>query len=497
MNQLRIQIKLKSPVVISSQSGDSTLTPTQTYIPGTTVLGLLAGRYLKKYVNSESPESQKYKESFNRIFLRGGVHFQNLYPCKGPDLFLPCPSNIRRKKSNPDEFDNLFENQNSTDVYSKVDAYARRLDDYIDIYAPQTEVFFHHKRNYDKGISETGVVFNYEGLLPDQEFTGCILGKEEDINVLKELLEEDRTLRIGKSKTSQYGNTILTECKMSEMTILQDQNASGKLMVMISDTIIKNSAGISTIDLSDLERYLHVRIERASIDANRIETIVNAHRAKKPSDIAFKAGSTFLLKDKPPNQEDLIKYGLGERTWEGFGQICFPDAMKSTYNLLSSNSAERDKDLPDVDPPEIVKQLAASTINQIINSFIYSKAEDLAYTIGKGKLSNSLLGRLESFASTGNFAQNFAQIRDLSRQNIHKVIVGKEHFDEYLENIDDVITDLIKYAKALKLGRDKRIQDLIDELSLSELNIESYKTLYLKTLFQTIRRINNQHEGAR
>lgn len=481
MYQLKIRIRLESPVVISAQSGDSTLTQTLTYIPGTSILGLVAGRYLK---------NRPKTDDFDRIFLRGDVHYQNLYPVRGRDEFLPCPSNIWRSKSDPDRFINVFTASKNAEDYKKTDTYARLLDDYMDIITPETEIFFHHERDYAKGISKTGIVFNYEALAANQEFTGRILGSEADIALIKELLENEPCLRIGKSKTSQYGNARLTACEITTHRIDTGRELVGRVMVMTSDTIIKNPMGVSTIELSELERILGVKIVSAALNTIRIETIVNAHKAKKPSEIAFKAGSSFVLDSRPSQAELLVINGLGERTWEGFGQVCFPEEFSDELSLHTPTPIKHS--LPQIIAPQVIKRLASELRDQLITTSISTKAEDIATLIGPNKLSNSLLGRLESFARSGNFNDSYARLRNISKLSLQKAHIENQNLAEYLGNIDQEINKLIESAKALRLGKNKTLRDLLEDTHLDEIDPEWAKSIFLHTLFLSLRRINNQ-----
>ena len=70
MKSLKYSIKLTAPTIISGTSGDSVTNSCLSYIPGTTILGMLATRYLKKY---------KTDTEFERLFLRGALLFRNLY----------------------------------------------------------------------------------------------------------------------------------------------------------------------------------------------------------------------------------------------------------------------------------------------------------------------------------------------------------------------------------------------------------------------------------
>jgi len=480
MQQLKIRIRLESPVVISAQSGDSTLTGTLDYIPGSSILGLVAVRYLKDKVKTAE---------FDRIFLRGDVHFHNLYPVRGNDEFLPCPQNIWRSKSDPGRFINIFSKPNNADDYQKVDTFARVTGNFLDIHPVETEIFFHHERDYARGISKSGVVFNYEALSAGQEFSGCIQGSEDYIGLIHELLSTDKTLRIGKSKTSQYGNAVLLTCENSEYAMDREKELACSTMVMASDTIIKNSMGISTVELYELETILGTKIISAALNTSRTETIVNAHRAKRPSEIAFKAGSVFMLEVCPTNAEDLVMHGLGERTWEGFGRVYFPEEFPDDLSLLSVTASQTG--LPQPAVPEVIKILVTEIREQLVTSMVSRKAEDIAAIIGPKKLSNSLLGRLESFARSGNFNASFARLRNISKQNLQKARLENKNLAEYLENIDQEIRNLVESARAMRLGTNKYLRDLIADTGLGEIDPETMKSVFLHTLFLSLRRINN------
>ena len=49
MKSLKYSIKLTAQTIISRIAGDSVTNSCLSYIPGTTILGMLATRYIKKY----------------------------------------------------------------------------------------------------------------------------------------------------------------------------------------------------------------------------------------------------------------------------------------------------------------------------------------------------------------------------------------------------------------------------------------------------------------
>ena len=130
--------------------------------------------------------------------------------------------------------------------YKAVSSFANIKEDYISMHQPAKEIFFHHERNYQTGISKEGVIFNYEALAPEQVFLGKIMGSSEDLKLIQELLKSDPSLRLGKSKTSQYGNCRLTECVLKDYLPIDSDNLEQPLLILLSDTIVKNPCGNSS-----------------------------------------------------------------------------------------------------------------------------------------------------------------------------------------------------------------------------------------------------------
>jgi hypothetical protein len=72
---LNIQIRLLSPVIISSYVPDNNLTGTLGHIPASSVLGLFAAKYISK----EKLEDAHNDSNFYNWFLRNDIIFTNAY----------------------------------------------------------------------------------------------------------------------------------------------------------------------------------------------------------------------------------------------------------------------------------------------------------------------------------------------------------------------------------------------------------------------------------
>lgn len=479
MYELKLTLELKSPVLFSSQSGDSTFTTTLSYIPGTSLLGLLATRYLK-----ENPDK---KDDFAKLFLDGAVIFQNLYPLHQEKIYYPAPRYILQNKEDPSSLKNLFESEQIEPVYKVPRGFADPYGKYIRLHEPQKEVFFHHERDYSKGISIESKIFNYEALSAGQLFSGSLKGEESDLILIKNLLDQDPNLRLGKSKTAQYGSCFLISSDISEFKPLELDPNSECILVLRSDTIIKNSAGQNSLNIADLEAILGVEIEESAIEQSGVETVVNAFKTKRPWDLAFAAGSSFSLKSVPADYLNMLKYGLGERCYEGFGSVWFVQDSPIDFKLdEGKGSGAPSNKLENI--PQVISEIAALCYRKNLEAFLASLALSFSESLRKNTLSKSLVGRLEAFAASGEFEANLQRLSRKPTNRLNEIYVGNKSLYSYLENIVAQLDSKIKEFDNLFAGQNKKFSELMTETKAPKPNIDELKAFYLKNLFLYIRK---------
>lgn len=491
MKQLKIRIKLLSPVIMSLASGDSTMTQTLSYIPGSTLLGLLANLYIP----------QHEMDDFNRLFMMGELRFLNLYPFVNGIEYIPSPQNLWKEKkpdskmlyNNSDMLYNMFDPEANAIQRKKNGGFVSRrvfTSGTTQLFEPPKQLSFHHERNYSKGVSEKGVVFNYEALSAGNEFYGYILGKEADLLLMQELLTKPKHLRLGKSKTAQYGKCELVESKIEDLPAIE---ATGSYMLLCSDAIIYNESGSSCVDKELLAKRLGVKIEAAFMDSGRYETAVNILKAKRPSEYTIKAGSIFKLDRLPENYRDLQLYGIGERRWEGFGELIFT----SVKNCIISDAAPQSFPKPEGDVPLLIKDICTTTLRRLEKSQLKKEAYDTAENVEVARLSKSLIARLEAFALSGDFYKSFNQLKKTAKDKLGKSYVNDHtNLSDLLEqeNLKNVISEIQEKTSWLCLGQGKSLTDLKTEFDLEGLDNKEASSIFLRTFLLSLRRIINQKQ---
>ena len=154
-------IKLKDNIMLPGKVSDETMD----YIPGTSVMGFAAGKYVKKYG----------KENFDGIFLKNNLRFSNLYISdETGNQFFPAPVTLGRIKGENEIFNIIRYNGEKT-VKPVKSGYCNFNSDFKN---PLMETVYHHTTQGKKDL------YTQKSLCSDQYFTGTICGKKEAAAIL-------------------------------------------------------------------------------------------------------------------------------------------------------------------------------------------------------------------------------------------------------------------------------------------------------------------------
>ncbi len=222
---LRYRLELSESAVFAGLEGDPNLVATQHHVPGSTIQGLLARRFLA---------TQQVDEVFYELFCRGRLRFLPAYP-QAPDSntgsavrLLPVPASLRTPKSDQNRFINLAADNPKRDPAKRISqawtvpkpALFRGV---LETRETGRQFTYHHARptsdrRIGRAIGEDrreayglrpdespGAVFTYESLLPGQAFQGLLIGDSASLNAARALIGSGQTAALGRSKNAQYG----------------------------------------------------------------------------------------------------------------------------------------------------------------------------------------------------------------------------------------------------------------------------------------------------
>lgn len=505
MLRIKYQIRTISPILFSKESGDRNMTETFEYIPGRVILGIFAGKYIR---NNNSGANAHEVKDFKNLFLEDKIIFNNAYiKNKYGDILNPTPFSIQEEKDSKGSILDLL-NVDEEDEYKQtkyIGGYSFINENYVKNESVNKSLNFHHSRDEKTGASKEGIIFNYESINKDQLFEGYIIGDDSLVKYLCDNFEKEFIAYTGRSKTSQYGKIEFKFISEPE-EINSDLKYQDKIsFTFLSEVLLFNEFGNSVCNKDFLEKYLQeyiskeLKITKSFIKPTRVDNYVSIWKLKKPSETCYSAGSCFMIENvKKSDLEKLKKLeinGIGERRNEGFGRIAF--GIQNNKKLSDRSSKEKEVILkPENEIPQITKDFIESAIKDIITREIKTKAITDAKDFNnknKGKITKSLIGRLESFVKGSTDFNNFKGIlgkvitRKPAKDQLENCTIDGKTFYEYLLETNIQVTDILKLKNINKLT-DELLIKIYEPEKDSIFNNDLYKKYYL-TFFAFLRKL--------
>jgi len=430
MKKLYYTITTLEPLIITLNSDDPNMYETLQYIRGTVIQGVFAQYYLK---------SKPADSEFTRLIVKGGCVFANAYPYYKKMMFRPSPFSIVKEKYQEEIVHNLLAYENA----DKIDEQTKGISSLVCIDSKEVhsltipkEIRLHNEIEDETRTSKQKILFNYQSLPTGMVFKGYLFIEEElDKGIIKSLFEQGTEIRIGRSATSEYGKVLFNWIDDQEEDTLQDGPV---IMTLLSDTIIYNDYGFSSLNMADFNKYITgTTIAKNISNKSRIEGFLNVWKLRKPSENVFSAGSSFLLDKLPDNARVLINKGLGERSHEGYGQVSFNFQHSVVKDLIY---AEPTRFVDNTVVPKIFPQLTASILqttylerakSDIINHAL--KDADTNKTINPPK--NHLLSRLRDMTEDiDSFTENIKKLKDIAKKQLEKSHIDNQTILNHLIN---------------------------------------------------------------
>ena len=440
---LRYRLTLKESAVIPFSDGDPNTVVTRQDIPGSQLWGGAAWHYLKDASNAPTDPAFRY------TFLNGGLRFLTAYPeVHDRDNFdepdqrtIPIPHSIRELKEKNrtlvDLSETLDEKQKRKPKRRIGSRHARIYTGNLETTTVNTELNSHHARVPDdrrigRALEDSGVIFKYEAILPDQSFQGAVLGTKDDLNSLKELLENLNRIKIGRSRSAQYGNAAFTWIDNEPLDLNKHIEWEGfidisksantpslpnnrLIITTLSPVLAVNNEGHpdASFPIRELAHRLDLETDNAlelTDSYTRTEMISGYHthlRLPRQQHSAIAVGSVFefTLKQKlsEEGEKGLLKLeqdGIGLRKGEGYGRI----AVNRQHNLSLTGKGEEPFEKasikkPTEKVPEEIQSLLMGIVKKRCRVDMEKDARHIADQMhDDNKIpNNTLLGRLRLF----------------------------------------------------------------------------------------------------
>lgn len=402
-------LRNREPLLMGSDNAEVS----ESYISGKSILGNLAGAYLRG--KGRKAEDEAFKE----LFLDGSTIFTNVYltipPKAGreaaaqwPD-YNPAPLYLNRlkktralvnrlgdNKSIPSERKAEYDTQNGNLPKKLKTHYVHEAEPNVfAIVEPEKEILYHNSRKE--------LLYSLEAMKGGQYFKGKIYTNRKYAGVVQELLENTR-LSFGKSRTAQYGNCELaadiTVENVGKKTISAE---SGERIaaVMESDAIFLNEESGYTVRFEEVKEligkqlgipYEQLKDEGSILQMGEATGYNTTWNLRRPGIPVVKVGSVLVYTIKSGHswrqsrQPDQLF--VGERNLEGYGQAQIikccdmayaPETLEKQSNMqeekLSFNSCK----------PFLVRILTEQLLERLIFLYTtgYSRLNLTASTVGR------------------------------------------------------------------------------------------------------------------
>ncbi|MFN3479885.1 MAG: hypothetical protein ACK415_05820 [Thermodesulfovibrionales bacterium] len=500
MYKLEYTIKTQSPVIIAKNSGDPNMIATEEYITGSSILGAIADLYIqKKGINADAHRDRFFRD----CFIEGAIIFTNAYISEDAvsTPVIPTPFSLHRVKNDIDTktcYDLLFKDVSEIDKGTAyIGGFCSITGSLIKTYNVKRSLNFHHERDYSKGSTKAGIIFNYESIDAGQTFKGMLLSKEqEQLQRLVETFNNPLELAIGKSRAVQYGKIRIEFSSLTTFSAANtDYDADEDIpLTFISPAIIYNDYGFSTADVNFLQTALgkDVEIKRAFVRSETYEGYNSIWRLKKPSEVCISAGSCMLIKASSEAMERLkvLEFtGIGRRTNEGFGRFVL-GLQQNNGELNIESYKEKSRKKPNTPVPKEVKIILKNLIQKHhIKTASVKALEDAEKFSRNNPPTKSLVSKLEAMIQHDG-KMYIEELRQTAKNKLENCNNDKETLKVFLQRKRDEIIN--KNHQKIRIIPDLPDYTLDDEAFKDRL----YRQYWL-SFFASMRKVLKAKKGGK
>ncbi len=459
--EMPVSVRALSDLILSDSVGGSD--DSGTYIPGTFLLGAFAAQYLSIEGNNAS------NPFFSRIFLSGKTLWCNLYPVpkqNSSTMYAPASFSIRKLKDREEYVDLSYAEGSFEEAHKGLGELflaSRANGEYYE-HRPRMTIQYHHRRAEDPAYGralhpetpisgDKGTFFQFQALEGKQFFQGSIIGHLEDLQIIASLLPTKGVLRLGKSRSAQYGkcHIFFSSPRPLDHQDKADEtweNGDTLLFRLLSDAILFNDCGHPEPNplflAKELAQILDISRDSIITDEDKIFIhkrfiggylrIWNLPRIQYP---ALAAGSVIALKNVSGKRIDMKKLshsGIGLRTADGFGRLTWNnlDDLEENVRITGEpDSEEFPNQIPEEAAP-LVKGLQQRSFLKNLRKDARSAASEVS--ILPGSFIARLSGIIQAATNFKELNENIYLFRKKPAEKSLKKIAGKLFINT--ENLD-------------------------------------------------------------
>ncbi|MEH1885195.1 RAMP superfamily CRISPR-associated protein [Nostoc sp.] len=441
MKIITFSLHTQQPLLATSFQGDPNSDVSYSFIPGSMIRGAIIGRYMKQHQLSEldlSNDAVKHlffdanSTCYLNGYLRSSQEGKRTLPVPR-SWFKDKDAELGDKSPEITAYDfSILDRENEPETPKFVgEGFWTEEGDCVRFYKEKRRINIHNQRDRKKGRSTPikrdpqtkqlkgeGEIFSYEAIDAAQTFEAVILCSSEDnVKLLKDLLQLSPELWLGGSQSAGYGHTkidldhINCHDAWDEVSIpIEDRIDNDSFTItLLSDMILRDEWGqyavippsaqheVSVPLIKELEKFLGVEPQpKRSFTSS---TLVGGFNRKwglpLPQVPALAAGSVFVFEKisiTPKQIQQLETYGIGERIVEGFGRVVVNWLEKADFQAKQPETRKSSQ-------PTLKQEASRSLAAEMAERLLLKKLEQalqkqMGYPGIQGEISNSQLSRL-------------------------------------------------------------------------------------------------------
>ena len=396
MGELTFQVEFLSDIVLPASSNTEGNIEHLDFIPGSNFLGMVA----KKYGD--------FNDSF-KVFHSGNVRFGDATMLHEGRATYKMPLSFFHEKLNKNE----MVNHHLIEDFSEFKQLKQKRKGYITQELEEVSIDYNYaqKSAYDKDKrrSRDSSMYGYNAIPSGTlwQFSVRYDGIDsEDVERIKSNLLGRK--RLGKSKSSQYGQVRISEAKKSNMVACDSRKTTTVILYAKSRIALVDEEGNPTYNLKYLIEGLdesQIVWEKSQIKTSTFTPYNGAMQTKSYARVVINSGSVIVLENLSEEQLKSLERGVGVYLNEGFGEVLVnPSFLKKQgrFSLNDASTKSKPKALPITEP--IVRFLNDKEQKKRENLDLASKVNSFMQehkTLYKN-ISNAQWGTIRSICTSGS-----------------------------------------------------------------------------------------------
>ena len=249
--RITLTLQLKDAIIISQKSATEGMHESLDYIPGSNLLGAIASKLYAKLKQQTQPTAFE-------LFHSGEVRFSNAYPMDNstgnPHTSNPFPISWHKPKeeTTPGEFFNLLhpKPEDSNQLKQERKGYLTSNKKHL---TPTKHLHLKTAINKQTGTASEGQLFGYQSIDAGSTYQATIdIDNPETAKYLYQQIKNLKQIRVGRSKTAQYGRINITQVTFApqptqELAITNLKGKDSLILWLASDLIVYNQEGQPTL----------------------------------------------------------------------------------------------------------------------------------------------------------------------------------------------------------------------------------------------------------